>query len=231
MFCIGLFKMKLVYVQLMDAVRKLSLRVTARGDKEFVKIGISGQELQRRLIDLQKALDAVDKEMGETVETAEKSQDANTTSELEDVYRDTIDALVSMVKHKTQDTRGSHLIIEDAVQNFLDKRKARKKVKTLKFKPSSGKSKKDGEVKLNFKDDPLADFTEEKAQRMGYRSEIAAQGLGAALADVNAQRERLLKKAQSDRENARIREEESIQRALKGEDDIPHSIEDKNILK
>lgn len=225
--------MKLVYVKLIDAVRNLSLRVTAKGEKEFVKLGVSGSELQHKLIELQKALEAVDKEMGESEVVAEHSNstESKSTQELEDIYRDTIDALIEMVKHKTNDTRSSHLIVQDAVQNFLDKRKARKKVKTLKLKPSSGKKKGDGEIKMNFKDDPLADFTHEKAQRMGYRSEIAAQGLGAALADVNAQRERLMRKAQLDRENARKREEESIQKALKGEDDIQHNSRDikKNI--
>ena len=179
-----------IFFKLVDCVRQLNLSIKSVNDKDILSIGGNKSDFPSKLMELQRTLELLDKSMSSGVESLEKSDKGL------ELYKNTIEALVEMIKSKNQDIRPIHEIIEDAVKNYgIEHLKKEVSSSSFAFKPNQ-KKKGDKEVKL----DPFAivpgTASLEKHKQIGYRSEIAMQGLGSALEDVEKHKERARLKAQ-----------------------------------
>lgn len=199
-----------IFYKLVNSVRALELKINILSGKEILSIGGNKAEFPSKLIALQKILDELDRSTGQNKD--------GTLSEGSHVglYKDTIEALVEMLKSKTQDTRPIHEIVEDAVRNYaLESSKKTEHTSSFNFKPSPTK-KRDKEVVLNPLGLVPGTVSLDKHKQIGYRSEIAVQGLGSALEDVEKHKERARlraqKKLESSRENSNDDEPDNEQK-------------------
>lgn len=184
--------MKPSFFNLIQAVRDLKLKITDKNGVESIYIELTKESFPQKLINLQKQLEALDND-----ESISKNVE-NSTIEM---YKNTLEALIEMIKSKTDDPRATHQILEDAVKNYsVDKYKRDEgKAKSFNLKPSP-KKKGDGEIKLSPLTQVPGTMSLEKHAQVGYRSEMALSGMGSAIEDLNKYKERAHKKAMAKHE-------------------------------
>ena len=182
--------MKQSFVKLVETIRGLQLTKKQINNEASILIGCSKENFPNHLLEIYNALEEFDNDTS--------SSNTSILEEQNRFYKSTIESLVEMIKSEQQDTRNPHSIIEYAIKVYAIDKKTQKKEAKFELKPN--KEKKSSKIDL----DPLTgsikkgsheDNSIASLQKKAFVSEMAAQGLGHALAEIEDFKEKARKKA------------------------------------